>query len=225
MMSPAPEASYPVLRIKTSTGNEISFSQINTTNKKKLGEFQEAGLHLAPCSVEIDELQPSDHINQLIARGHFREASQLIAEDKAFRAFQKLGQPVLIEDTSMYVVAAPNVTGPLIKQWLQTAEGLNQLSQLANNANNNEAVAYFILAVANETERSSWIVEIPGNISSSPQGENGFGWDPIFVPEPRLQTEILGTNKTYAELSPNEILKIAPRRLRVATLLKKSVLA
>jgi len=43
-----------------------------------------------------------------------------------------------------------------------------------------------------------------GNISYTPRGSNGFGYDPIFIPE--------GFDKTNAELSPEEKNAISHRR-------------
>ena len=36
----------------------------------------------------------------------------------------------------------------------------------------------------------------PGKISTQPQGENGFGYDPVFVPD--------GSTKTFAEMETAE---------------------
>jgi XTP/dITP diphosphohydrolase len=42
-----------------------------------------------------------------------------------------------------------------------------------------------------------------GNISSSPRGESGFGYDPLFVPD--------GYDATFAELGPAAKSKISHR--------------
>ena len=49
------------------------------------------------------------------------------------------------------------------------------------------------------------------DIAEKPQGEMGFGWDPIFIPE--------GTTKTWANMSDDEkhqtsMRKIALRKLK-----------
>lgn len=50
--------------------------------------------------------------------------------------------------------------------------------------------------------------EMRGVISESPRGENGFGYDPIFIAE--------GMNRTNAELTPEEKNKISHRKKALA---------
>jgi XTP/dITP diphosphohydrolase len=53
---------------------------------------------------------------------------------------------------------------------------------------------------------------IAGTITESPRGENGFGYDPIFVPE--------GFAETFAELSPETKNKISHRAAAVRALIR-----
>ena len=52
--------------------------------------------------------------------------------------------------------------------------------------------------------------KIAGTITESPRGENGFGYDPIFVPE--------GFTQTFSELSPETKNKISHRAAAVREL-------
>ena len=52
-----------------------------------------------------------------------------------------------------------------------------------------------------------------GSIAHSPAGENGFGYDPLFVPD--------GYGVTMAQISPEEKNKISHRALAVAALKKR----
>ena len=45
--------------------------------------------------------------------------------------------------------------------------------------------------------------ECPGRIITAPAGENGFGYDPLFVPD--------GCDKTFAQLSAEEKNQISHR--------------
>ena len=45
--------------------------------------------------------------------------------------------------------------------------------------------------------------EVPGRIAAAPSGENGFGYDPVFVPD--------GSNLTFAEMAPHEKHQLSHR--------------
>lgn len=52
--------------------------------------------------------------------------------------------------------------------------------------------------------------ECEGHIIDTPVGENGFGYDPLFVPE--------GYQRTFAQLLPEEKNKISHRARALAKL-------
>lgn len=54
---------------------------------------------------------------------------------------------------------------------------------------------------------------INGHITSSPKGTNGFGYDPLFIPD--------GYQETFAQLTANEKNSISHRALAVTALLEK----
>jgi len=52
--------------------------------------------------------------------------------------------------------------------------------------------------------------KIDGTISISPQGDKGFGWDPIFIPN--------GYSKTFGEMEMFEKSKISMRKIALEKL-------
>lgn len=73
-----------------------------------------------------------------------------------------------------------------------------------NNDNNRRARFVCVVALANPTGIiKTFRGEVEGCIANAPRGENGFGYDPVFVPD--------GFTQTFAELPPNEKNKISHR--------------
>jgi XTP/dITP diphosphohydrolase len=69
---------------------------------------------------------------------------------------------------------------------------------------NREAHAVCIAAVFDGREMRMGMGEVKGTIADDVRGENGFGWDVIFIPE--------GHERTYAEMSSSEKNDISHRR-------------
>lgn len=83
------------------------------------------------------------------------------------------------------------------------------LSELANESNRKARFKTVItLTLAGKSHSFEGIVE--GTIIDSPRGTDGFGYDPIFVPE--------GGNRTFAEMTLDEKGKISHRSRAFAKL-------
>ena len=76
-----------------------------TTNQEKLKNAQivcfEAGIIIEPAALDIDEIQG--------------ENSELIVKDKASRAFELTGKPVVVSDDSWSIKALNGFPGPYMK--------------------------------------------------------------------------------------------------------------
>lgn len=89
------------------------------------------------------------------------------------------------------------------------SEKMNKLLQEMNNTNSGNRRARFVcaMAVVDETGNIKFLSEgiCNGKIAANPCGTNGFGYDPIFIPD--------GFSETFGELS-NEIKQKISHRLR-----------
>ncbi|MBI2601157.1 non-canonical purine NTP pyrophosphatase [Candidatus Daviesbacteria bacterium] len=114
-----------------------------------------------------------------------------IVEHKAKSAFSHLGQPVLIEDTSLIFNALGKLPGPLIK-WFLKEVGNEGLCKLLNGLDDRTAIAEFCFGLYDGTSLELFTHKVEGYIAQKPQGTSGFGWDPIFIPK--------NSNKTWAQM-------------------------
>jgi XTP/dITP diphosphohydrolase len=97
----------------------------------------------------------------------------------------------LVEDSGLFVNALHGFPGPFSSYVLATI-GLNGLLRLMQSAYNRKARFESTVAVALQSGQSrvfSGVVQ--GKISHQVRGREGFGYDPIFIPN--------GSNKTFAE--------------------------
>ena len=120
------------------------------------------------------------------------------ALQKAWYVYNKCGIPCFADDTGLEVEALDGAPGVYSARYAgeQKDSKQNMLLLLENMKGKNNRNARFrtIIAYIDENaEEHIFEGEIRGTIIENMAGENGFGYDPIFVPE--------GYDKTFAELS------------------------
>ena len=148
--------------------------------------------------LKIDEIQASD-INKIVAH-------------KAEQAFNKLKCPILVEDSGLIFSAWNGLPGALIK-WFEISVGCHGLLKMLEGFENREASAVCVAAIFDGQKMILTKGERKGVISPSIRGENGFGWDVIFIPEQY--------DKTYAEMDFNQKNAISHRRMAFEKLNKE----
>lgn len=173
---------------------------IATGNPDKLGEIGEIckiiGLELKPVKVKIYEIQDDDVTN--------------VAHEKAKAAFEKVGKPLIVEDVSLYIESLDGFPGTVVKQTLKAIgnQGILKLMEDKTNRNFNLTCA---IAYHDGTQIITFPGLIQGTISKEERGTEGWGFDPIVIPE--------GYTKTLAELGTQVKNEISHRR-RAFNLLK-----
>ena len=113
---------------------------------------------------------------------------------KARTAAQHTGLVALADDSGLCVDVLGGSPGVFSAYWAGLL--LDQLSDLSRDEDRTAHFTSVIALVepggAERTVEGIW----PGRIAHAARGENGFGYDPIFVPE--------GDDRTSAELTPAE---------------------
>ena len=173
-----------------------------TGNAGKVRELRRiCGIEIAHQSVDLPEIQDLD----LLA----------ILRAKTEEAYRLLLRPVIVDETGLELAGLNGFPGPLIK-WLLQAVGTEGLGQLGKTLGNDRLIAHCgVMYFDGET---SIVGEgrTPGKLVSPPRGDNGFGWDPVFLPD----GEIL----TYAELGSQRKDEIGHRGKAWRALVEKMVL-
>ncbi|HET9850534.1 MAG TPA: non-canonical purine NTP pyrophosphatase [Candidatus Saccharimonadales bacterium] len=170
------------------------------TGNPKKAEFLKKylGVELSHQKLDLDELQSLS----------LRE----ITEHKVKQAFELVQGPVLIEDIGFSIMAMRRLPGPFIK-WFIGEIGFEKLCRLADAdpsrlAETSVCYAYFDGARLEFFEGSQ-----KGILPDHPRGDDGFGWNGIFIPE--------GQGKTIAEMDETEMEKYSLRTTTVYPQIKK----
>ena len=110
---------------------------------------------------------------------------------------------ILVEDSGLFVDSLGGFPGPF-SSYVESTIGLQGILSLMEGVESRGAEyrAVAVLGFEGETLRSSGACK--GVISTTASGSNGFGYDPIFVPEE-------GDGRTCGELSPHEKSQVSHR--------------
>jgi XTP/dITP diphosphohydrolase len=132
------------------------------------------------------------------------------ALQKARYVYEKCGIPCFADDTGLEVDALDGAPGVYSARYAgeQKDSKLNMLLLLKNmngKTNRNARFRTIIAYIDENAQEHIFEGEIKGKIIENMAGENGFGYDPIFVPE--------GYEETFAELS-SEIKNTISHRAR-----------
>lgn len=130
------------------------------------------------------------------------------ALQKAWYVYKKCGIPCFADDTGLEVEALNGAPGVYSARYAgeQKDSKLNMLLLLKNmngKENRNARFRTIIAYIDENAQEHIFEGEIRGKIIENMAGENGFGYDPIFVPE--------GYDKTFAQLSSETKNKISHR--------------
>lgn len=115
----------------------------------------------------------------------------MLVEDKAIKAFQKLGRPLVIEHTGLSIVKIRGLPGGLTQMFWDTLEA-ERFAELFGSSPGNEAVARTTVAYCDGMQLHKFTGEISGRIVEKPRGDRHFQWDTVFVPD--------GETLTFAEM-------------------------
>lgn len=172
---------------------------------KNKGKLREVTGILNSSSVEVLSLTGIEDIPNVIEDGDTFEAN---ARKKAKEFYDYYRIPVIADDSGLeaeQLMGMPGVISARYSGEGATDEKNNQklLTELAKFPSPHKARFVCCAVFYNGKEFVSAYGHIEGTITFDPKGENGFGYDPLFMPK--------NYAKTMAELSPEEKNSISHR--------------
>lgn len=181
-----------------------------TQNRGKLREFQEllsrlpgafCNLRDYPGLIEVEEVGSS-----------FKENAILKAKGYA----SQTGLVTLADDSGLEVKALGGAPGIYSARYsgenASDTDRINKLLRELSSSENEDRSARFVCVIAifnpNTNEMATFDGTCEGQIATEPQGNNGFGYDPIFVPE--------GFTESFGSLSTSIKQQISHRSRALA---------
>jgi non-canonical purine NTP pyrophosphatase (RdgB/HAM1 family) len=169
----------------------ISFIFVTQSSEKLKEAERILGTRLNRSNIELPEIQAVEVEDVVV--------------DKVIKAYEFIRKPVIVEDTGLFIDAWNGLPGALIKWYLQRA-GTENICKMMQGFSNKKATAKTIVATYDGIEEPHiFSGETKGKISMTPVGNQGFGWDSIFIPD--------GAIITFAEMLPEEKNRRSMRQL------------
>ena len=161
-----------------------------TSSRAKLVEAERIlGRRLIQHDLDLPEIQALD-LETVIAA-------------KAQLAYEALGgAPVIVEDTGLFIECWKGLPGALVRWFEETVGPAGICSMLQGFADRSARAQTIVAAYDGSLEVFSG--EVRGQIAQAPRGDQGFGWDTIFIPE--------GETRTFAEMASEEKDRLSMRR-------------
>ncbi len=153
------------------------------------------GYPVAHTKLDLDEIQSLD--------------LKKIVEHKVRQAFEKVKSPVVVDDVSLEFAAFGRLPGPFIRFFIDEMPFETICSML--NGQSREATARCVLGYYDGDVMKLFEGSMEGEIATKPAGENGYGWDKIFIPKgytvTRASLSEEDDQKTYVQIKPFAQLK------------------
>lgn len=155
-----------------------------TGNKGKAREAQQIlEIPIEIRDLELDEIQDLD--------------LEKIVKHKLRQAFENVKAPVIVDDVALKLDAWNGFPGPFVKYIHVASNGNNQLIlRMLRNEENRRGTLIATIGYHDGDNMHLFTGEVKIEIATEERGDNGWGLDPILIPE--------GSDKTYSEMSEEE---------------------
>ena len=179
-----------------------------TNNKHKLDEVRKITSHHPVEIVSLAEINCFDDIPET---AHTLEGNAL---QKAHYIQEKFGLNCFADDTGLEVEALNNAPGVYSARYAgpghDSEANMKKLLHEMEGKESRKARFRTVIALVWNGKTYTFEGIVNGTITTAKRGENGFGYDPIFIPE--------GYDQTFAELGDNIKNQISHRAKAVEKL-------
>lgn len=133
------------------------------------------------------------------------------ATEKSMTIYKMTGQNCFSEDTGLEVEALNGLPGVISARYagenVTYDQNVQKLLSEMQGKENRKAKFRTVISLIINGEETTFEGICEGRIANNPLGKNGFGYDPVFVPD--------GENRTFAEMSLEEKQKFSHRKKAV----------
>ena len=120
---------------------------------------------------------------------------QTVIEHKLEQAASHHDGAFIVEDTSLVLNCIAPLPGTLIK-WFEDSIGYQGIADLVSRYDDNVATIFVTIGYRDIKGSTMYFIADNAGKIVSPRGDNGFGFDPVFI--------AAGQTKTNAELTSKE---------------------
>jgi XTP/dITP diphosphohydrolase len=180
-----------------------------TANQNKVNEIQQLipdtiqllSLNVINCSEDIPETQPTIEGN---------------ASQKAFYVYEKYHHNCFADDTGLEIEALNGRPGVMSARYAGESKNadmnMDKILAEMKGMSNRKARFKTVISLVIDGKEIQFKGIINGTVLTEKQGQKGFGYDPIFLPD--------GYNKSFAEMELSEKNRISHRALAVNKLVE-----
>jgi XTP/dITP diphosphohydrolase len=177
-----------------------------TNNSHKISEIK----HLFGGLLEIQSLKEIGCFEELPETGTTIEQNSL---QKAQYVFEKYQVPCFADDSGLEVEVLDGEPGVNSAHYSGTRDDKANMELLLDKMKdftNRKARFKTVITFVNSSVNEAFEGLVEGELLPQPRGSNGFGYDPIFIPN--------GYEKTFAEMTLDEKSEISHRKIAATKL-------
>jgi XTP/dITP diphosphohydrolase len=175
------------MRLIFASNNQHKIEELKAFAGKESDSYRIEIVSLKDAGIDIDIPEPHDTLEEN-------------ASEKSWTIYKLIGNDCFSEDTGLEIEALNGEPGVKSARYAGEARSFKDniekvLNKLANETNRN-ARFRAVISLIIEGKETQFEGICNGKIINTPQGAEGFGYDPIFIPN--------GSDRSFAEMSIEE---------------------